>query len=77
MANPETVRIIERLVEVFLKDEARIGVWSTGERIAVALVVDRPELVKEVWGTMLEAVERLGPEWFDAALQVQRNRGTG
>jgi hypothetical protein len=65
---------IGRLVDRVEKDEAHIGVLSTGERIAVALVLDRPDLVKEVWGTMLEAVERLGPEWCAAALQAQRDR---
>jgi hypothetical protein len=68
-----TYDVILRLARSVQKDEARIGVYSTGERIAVALVLDRPDMVKEVWGTMLEAVERLGPEWFAAALQVQRD----
>ncbi len=52
-------------------DESRFGVLSTGERIAVALVLDRPDLVRW-WGTMLDAVDRLGPEWTRAALRVQR-----
>lgn len=57
-----------RMVEA---DEPSFGVLSTGEKIAVALVLDRPDLVKW-WGTMLEAVHRLGPEWTEAALRVQR-----
>jgi hypothetical protein len=54
------------------KDEARIGVFSTGERIAVALVLNRVDLLEGY--TVLEAVERLGPEWTRAALAVQRAR---
>jgi hypothetical protein len=57
-------------------DEARFGVLSTGERIAVALVLDRPDLLK-FWGTMLDAVDRLGPEWTRAALRVQRDGWDG
>jgi hypothetical protein len=46
---------------------------STGERIAVALVSDRYDLVQHAWGSMLKAVHHLGPEWTQVALQVQRN----
>jgi len=66
---PETH--IRALVEAVVADESRFGVLSTGERVVVALVLDRPDLVKW-WGTMLEAVDRLGPEWTRAALRVQR-----
>ena len=27
----------------------------------------------DAWGSMLEAVHRLGPEWTEAALRVQRH----
>lgn len=65
---------IRQRVSSVLGDERRFGVFSTGEKIAVALVLDRRDLLAEVNGgyTMLEAVERLGPEWTAAALQVQR-----
>jgi hypothetical protein len=46
---------------------------STGERIAVATVLDRYDLLQDAWGSMLEAVHRLGPEWTEAALRVQRH----
>jgi hypothetical protein len=64
---------IMRLAETVVRDESRFGVFSTGEKIAVALVLDRRNLLAEVNGgyTMLEAVERVGPEWTRAALQVQ------
>jgi hypothetical protein len=44
--------------------------------IAVALVLDRPDLLKFL-GTMLDAVDRLGPEWSRAALRVQRDGWDG
>jgi hypothetical protein len=55
------------------QDARSFGVLSTGERIAVALVFDRQDLLQKAWGTMLEAVNRLGHEWTLAALRVQRN----
>ena len=57
-----------RIVEA---DEASFGVLSTAEKIAVAFVLDRVDLLSW-WGTMLECVHRLGPEWTHAALRVQR-----
>ena len=53
-------------------DERSFGVLSAGEKIAVALVLDRHDMVHS-WGTILEAVERLGDDWLRAALQVQRD----
>jgi hypothetical protein len=63
---------IHALVRMVIADPPAFGVLSTGERIAVALVLDSVDLL-EFWGSTLECVERLGPEWTRAALQVQRN----
>lgn len=63
-------QIIEK-VQAVVDDPQSFGVLSTGEKLAVALVLDRPDLLKW-WGTMLEAVARLGPEWTAAAIRVQR-----
>lgn len=60
-------------VRVVANHEASMGVLSTGERIAAALVLDRYDLVKEYYGTMLEAADRLGTDWLKASLRVQRN----
>jgi hypothetical protein len=73
----DLVATIGALVERVEHDGAAIGVISTGEAIAVALVLDRQDLlhIPKLGGyTMLEAVERLGTEWFRAALAVQRSR---
>jgi hypothetical protein len=66
---------ILRMVKRVVADENRFGVFSTGEKLAVALVLDRKDLLAEVNGgyTMLEAASRLGAKWLDAALAVQRN----
>jgi hypothetical protein len=69
--NVDTEDHIRAKVQVVATDEAFFGVLSTGEKIAVALVLDRFDLLA-CWGSMLEAVDRLGPEWTHAALRVQR-----
>lgn len=70
MSAVEQIRTCVRMV---VSDEPSFGVLSTGEKIAVALVLDRKDLLDECgWGTMLEAVNRLGLEWTYAALRVKR-----
>ena len=64
---------IRAKVRAVVADETRFGVLSTGERIAVALVLDRYDLLQRAWGSMAESVHRLGPEWTAAVLRVQRN----
>jgi hypothetical protein len=54
-----------------LADECAIGMLSTGERIAVALILDRSDLLPRNY-TMLDAFNRLESEWTEAALRVQR-----
>lgn len=44
-------------------DELSFGTLTTDERIAVALVLDRYDALQDAWGSMLEAVHRLGPDW--------------
>jgi hypothetical protein len=64
---------IRAKVRLVAQGELSFGTLSTGERIAVALVLDRYDLVQEAWGSMLEAVNRLGLDWTQAALRVQRH----
>lgn len=74
MANQAAVEQIRRKVQSVVADQASFGVLSTGEKIAVAFVLERPDLLKGCWGTMLESAHRLGNDWLEAALYVQRNR---
>jgi hypothetical protein len=66
------VEQIRSKVRMVVAQEESFGVLSTGEKIAVGFVLNRPDLI-ESWGTLLEAADRLGPEWLKAALYVQRN----
>lgn len=73
-ATPSTVDTIRRLVAAVEHDEPHIGVLSTGEAIAVALVLDRPDLLPGSYRRILDAVDRLGDDWLQAAIAVQRSR---
>jgi hypothetical protein len=66
-------RQIREKVRMIVADEALFGVLSSGERIAVAVVLDRCDLLQRAWGTIAEAIYRLGPLWTEAALRVQRH----
>ena len=70
----ELVDRIIRMANLVEEHADAYGPLSTGERIAVALVLNRPELLKKDAWTMLAAVDRLGPEWTAAALTAQRTR---
>jgi hypothetical protein len=47
-------------------------VQSTGEKLAVALVLNRADWLEEVQYTIAEAIERSGPEWVAIIPQVAR-----
>ena len=64
---------IRAKVRLVAQAEQSFGTLSTGERIAVALVLDRYDLLQDAWGSMLEAMDRLGSDWIQAALRIQRH----
>lgn len=57
---------------------AGIGGLSTGEKLAVALILDRPDWLAALNCTIAEAIERVGPDWLRlipaAARQLNRER---
>lgn len=48
------------------------GVQSTGEKVAVALVLNRADWLTEIGYTIPEAIERSGAEWVAVIPQVAR-----
>jgi hypothetical protein len=48
------------------------GVQSTGEKVAVALVLNRADWLIQIGYTIPEAIERSGAEWVAAIPQVAR-----
>ena len=74
MSLQDTTERIESMVRAVEADPEHIGVLSTGEKIAVALVLDRVDLFPRGNYTILEAVDRLGPDWLRAAIAAQKAR---
>jgi hypothetical protein len=48
------------------------AVQSTGEKVAVALILNRAEWLAEMQYTIAEAIERTGAEWVAIIPQVAR-----
>jgi len=48
------------------------GVQSTGEKVAVALVLNRADWLAEIDYTIPEAIERTGADWIAIIPQVAR-----
>ena len=46
---------------------------STGEKVAVALVLNRPEWLTEYGYTIPEAIDRTGPAWVSIIPKVARD----
>jgi hypothetical protein len=62
------------------RDAVRVGIGglSAGEKLAVALILDRPDWLAELKCTIAEAIERVGPDWLRlipaVARQLNRER---
>lgn len=48
------------------------GVLSTGEKLAAALVLNRPDWLAEMNYTLAEAIERVGAEWLSLIPEAAR-----
>ena len=63
-------------VRMVVADDADIGQLSTGERIAVAFVLNRPDLLEQYWGSnarvpsIVSASTRLAPPCASSATAV-------
>jgi hypothetical protein len=76
MAMPEfedTVRTISALVTGVIKNPTIFGKLSTTEGLAVGMVLDRRDMIDN--RSMLSAACRLGPQWLEAAYEVQCQLG--
>lgn len=49
------------------------AVQSTGERTAVALILNRADWLEEMGYTLAEAIERSGSEWVSQAAEIARH----
>jgi hypothetical protein len=51
------------------------AVQSTGEKVAVALVLNRPDWLTEYGYTIAEAIDRAGQDWVGMIPQIARQLG--
>jgi hypothetical protein len=51
------------------------AVQSTGEKVAVALVLNRSEWLAEYGYTIAEAIDRAGRDWVEMIPQIARQLG--
>ena len=66
-----TVARIREMVRMVEADRPSFGVLSTGEKCAVALVLDNADMIKW-WGSALDCADRVGDAWLRACVYVQR-----
>jgi len=73
MNQAERIARLEMMVEAD-QHRSALGPWSTGECLAVALILNRHDWLEAMEHTILEALERLGPDWFAACQVVAKAR---
>ncbi len=71
--NDTTPWQIEKIIEVAntLNATGTTGA-STSERIAAAFVLNRADLLPELYADLVEAWDRLDPEWQDYVRRIKR-----
>jgi hypothetical protein len=67
----QAIKQISAKVRMVKADPPSFGVLSTGEKCAVALVLNDIKLMRW-WGTALDCVDRIEGDWLRAAIYVQR-----
>ncbi|MFE0758770.1 hypothetical protein ACFW16_32735 [Inquilinus sp. NPDC058860] len=66
----ETIAEIARRVQ---KNPETIGVLSTGEACAAALLLNRLDLLSDAYKHPLDALDRLGSTWEAAVRELHQN----
>jgi hypothetical protein len=65
---------IEKIIEVAVSLKTTGGTAaSTGERIAAAFVLNRPDYLPSYYNDIIEAWDRLGAEWQDYVRLIKRD----
>ena len=71
-SNPSYVHLFRKAQDAQRGGHDAWAVQSTGEKAAVALVLNRADWLAEHGYTIAEAIERTGPEWVAMIPQVAR-----
>ncbi len=72
MRNSEYSRLIGKARDVKHGGRESWGVLSTGEKVAVALVLNRADWLTDFGYTIAEAIDRTGTEWVALIPKVAR-----
>jgi hypothetical protein len=71
----EPVRRLLRMVAAVARHDEPYDALSSTERIAVALVLDRHDLLAKERNAILQAIRRVDPAWLQAQTVEQMVRG--
>lgn len=72
MSDNEYRHFLSKARDAHQGGKAAWSVQSTGERVAVALALNRADWLAEMNYTMAEAIERAGPVWVSLLPRVVR-----
>jgi len=69
-SNPRYAHLLRKAQDAQRGGHNAWAVQSTGEKTAVALVLNRADWLGEHGYTIAEAIERTGPEWVEMIPQI-------
>lgn len=72
MDNPEYKHLLGKALDAQRGGIDAWSVQSTGEKVAVALALNRADWLAEMGYTLVEAIDRTGPEWVALLPRVER-----
>ena len=75
--NTELRHLVGKGLDAKRGGHAAWSVQSTGEKLAVAVVLDKAEWLAEMDYTLAEAFDRIGPIWWSLLLDAQRQLDNG
>ena len=75
--NTELRHLVGKALDVKRGGHDTWSVQSTGEKLAVAVVLNKAEWLAEMDYTLAEAFDRIGPTWWPLLLDAQRQLDNG
>ncbi len=69
---PEFDHLLRKSRDAMLGGREAWSPQSTGEKLAVAMVLNKPEWIAAMDYTLAEAIYRIGPEWLELIPRVMR-----
>jgi hypothetical protein len=75
MSDTEYAHLLRKCREAKMMNDYHV--LSTGERLAAAIVLNKPHWLQEQGYTLAEAFDRIGPTWWPLLLRAQRDISDG